>query len=56
MKPGDLVKKTKGRMKGETGIIVEIHNPTGHTVLSVLTCHGMTTWAKQFIEVINENA
>ena len=52
MKIGDLVVKVKGRMTGETGVIVEIHNPTGHTVFSVLTSSGITTWAKQMIEEV----
>ena len=55
MQIGDLVIKTKGRMKGETGVIVEIHNPTGHVVFSVLTSGEIVTWAKQMIEVINES-
>lgn len=55
MRIGDLVKKVEGRMKGDTGIIVEIHNPTGHTVFSILTSSGIVTWAKQMIEVINES-
>ena len=55
MKIGDLVKKVEGRMKGDTGVIVEIHNPTGHTVFSILTPQGIVSWAKQMIEVINES-
>ena len=52
IKPGDLVRKLEGRMKGKTGVILETHNPTGHTVFSVLTPHGIVQWAKQLVEVI----
>ena len=59
MKIGDLVSKIEGRMKGATGVIVEIHNPKGHTsahtIFRVLTSTGIALWAESVVEVINEN-